>query len=190
MSNIRVTIENPQGAMALALIGRLSAELAAHYPQSDGSGAFSPEDVLVPRAAFVIAWDGEEPVGCGALRPMDDSTIGEIKRMYVIPTARGRGISRLILTTLEDLARGFAYQKLMLETGIRQIEALGLYEKTGYQRTACYGIYVDNPISVCFEKILATQIDERAKRGSRAKFEAAMSKVPDVEPEEQDRLDS
>lgn len=157
MNTIRIMLEDPRSTSAASLIKELSAELAALYPDShggDGSGAFKPEDVLVPRAAFVIAWDGDTPVGCGALRPMHDAAVGEIKRMYVRPAARGNGISRLILSALEDQARGFDYRRLMLETGIHQREAIGLYESAGYQRMDCYGVYSDEPLSRCYKKTL------------------------------------
>jgi GNAT superfamily N-acetyltransferase len=151
-----VTTEDPRGAVARTLIAELSAELAAIYPDfmtGDGSGAFKPEDVLVPRAVFVVAWRGDEPIGCGALRPMSEA-VAEVKRMYVRPSRRGVGISRLILSALEDQARGFDYHVLRLETGTRQQEAIGLYESSGYQRMDCYGVYADEPLSICYEKAL------------------------------------
>lgn len=157
MNDIRVTMEDPRGEVPAALIAELSAELAGRYPGmygGAGAGNFKPGDVLVSRAAFVVAWQGDEAVGCGALRPMDDTDVGEVKRMYVRPAVRGKGISRVILSALEERARGFGYHKLRLETGLRQQEAIGLYEASGYQRIACYGLYVDEPLSVCFEKVL------------------------------------
>ena len=157
METIRITQVDPTEAVALELIRDLSAELAGRYPDShggDGAGAFKPADVQVARAAFVIAWLGDEAVGCGALRPMDEADTVEVKRMYVRPEARGQGVSRRILAALEDLAREFGYSKARLETGTRNPEALSLYESSGYQRIPCYGIYVHEPLSRCFEKQL------------------------------------
>jgi putative acetyltransferase len=157
MENIRVIQIDPTEAVAVELIRDLSAELAGRYPDShggDGAGAFKPADVQVARAAFVVAWRGDEAIGCGALRPMDEADTVEVKRMYVRPEARGQGVSRLILAALEDLAREFGYSKARLETGTRNPEALSLYESSGYQPIPCYGIYVNEPLSRCYEKHL------------------------------------
>lgn len=151
--DITVTIENPHSADALLLIERLSAELGARY-NDDGSGAFSPDDILVPGGAFVIARLSNVPVGCGALRPLKEG-IGEIKRMFVEPEARGRGIARKILRELEAIAESAGYKAVWLETGALQPEAIALYESAGYRRIGCYGQYVDNPLSICFEKALS-----------------------------------
>jgi putative acetyltransferase len=157
MDTILITHEDPRDSVAQALIAELSTELAALYPDShggDGSGAFKPEDVLIPRAAFVVAWDGPAAIGCGALRPMPDASIAEVKRMFVRREARGRGISREILAALEQTARDFGYEGLILETGVHQIEAIGLYESSGFQPTDCYGIYVHEALSRCYQKRL------------------------------------
>lgn len=82
---IIVTTENPHHEEAVALVQELSAELGPLYG-TDGSALFTPADVTVPRSAFVIAWLDGMAVGCGALRPMDDERIAEIKRMFVRPT--------------------------------------------------------------------------------------------------------
>jgi GNAT superfamily N-acetyltransferase len=92
-------------------------------------------------------------VGCGALRPLEVG-IAEVKRMYVKKEMRGRGISVKILEALENFAKEFGYEKIWLETGIMQPEAIGLYEKAGYKRIISYGCYENNPLSVCYEKII------------------------------------
>ncbi len=151
-AEVEVVVESPHSADALALIRDLSAELGARYGD-DGAGAFRPADVDVAGAAFVVARLAGRPVGCGALRPLEPG-VGEVKRMYVEPSMRGRGISRLILGKIEAAAVEFGYRALRLETGLRQPEAIGLYETAGYRRVPRYGMYVDNPLSVCFEKQL------------------------------------
>jgi GNAT superfamily N-acetyltransferase len=151
--NIEVREENPLGSTAASLIAELSAELAAIYGD-DGSGAFKPEDVMGERAAFVVAWREGEAVACGALRPTEDSKTAEVKRMFVRRAARGSGFSRKILGKLEELAAAYGYEQIILETGTLQTEALKLYESSGYTRSECYGKYIGNPISVCFEKKL------------------------------------
>jgi len=150
---IKVTVENPFDAICVELVRELSAELGPLYG-TDGTALFSPADVTIPRAAFVVAWLNDEAVGCGALRPMDDDSIAEVKRMYVRPAARGNGISRKILTKLEELAAEFKYAALQLETGNLQTEAISLYASSGYVRIDCYEPYVDNPYSICYEKRL------------------------------------
>lgn len=150
---ISITIEDAAGETAAMLIDELSAELARIYKE-DGSGLFSPADIQHPRAAFVVAWLDGAAVGCGALRPMPDDRIAEIKRMYVRAAARGKGLSRRILAKLEALARDFEYEATRLETGIHQHAAIGLYESAGYARIPCYTPYDNNPLSLCYEKRL------------------------------------
>jgi GNAT superfamily N-acetyltransferase len=152
VAEISVTVEDPYSDAAACLIGNLSAELGARYGD-DGSGAFSPDDVRVPGGAFVVAWLDHQPVGCGALRPLERG-VGEVKRMFVEKDARRQGIARKILAKIEAVACVLGYKALCLETGILQPEAIKLYESAGYRRVHCYGQYVDNPLSVCFEKRL------------------------------------
>jgi GNAT superfamily N-acetyltransferase len=157
MEHIRVTQADPNSEAADLLIKALSAELATAYPgfqSGDGTGRFKPVDVMIPRAAFVIAWLDDQPVGCGAIRPMDDPSVAEVKRMYVKPQARGKGVSRRVLEMLENLAVGYGYHKMTLETGNRQVQAIGLYESAGFVRIDCYGVYADEPLSLCYEKTL------------------------------------
>ncbi|MBZ0296299.1 MAG: GNAT family N-acetyltransferase [Anaerolineae bacterium] len=151
--SVRLTLENPHHEICRALITELSAELGQLYGD-DGSGAFKPDDVVGDRAGFVVAWIGDAAVGCGALRPMTDVTIAEVKRMYVRPAARGQGISRQILARLEALAREYRYERLWLETGTLQQAAVRLYETSGYTSIPCYSHHAHDPLSVCYEKRL------------------------------------
>jgi ribosomal protein S18 acetylase RimI-like enzyme len=80
--------------------------------------------------------------------------VGEVKRMYVAPAFRGRGIARALLRALEAAAGRLGVAVLRLETGTRQPEAIGLYEAAGYARIPAFGEYVGDPLSVCFEKRL------------------------------------
>jgi putative acetyltransferase len=152
VAEVPVTVESPYSVEAARLIENLSAELGARYGD-DGSGAFSPGDVQIPGGAFVVAWLDGRAVGCGALRPLERG-VGEVKRMFVEKDARRQGVARKILGQLETIAIQFGYRALRLETGILQPEAVKLYESAGYRRVHCYGRYVDNPLSVCFEKRL------------------------------------
>lgn len=129
------------------------AELAARY---DGVGDIEPD--LPPEqmlATLLVTVDGEV-AACGALRDASahGGRTGELKRMYVRPPFRGRGLSRLVLTELERLAVGHGMTRLILETGVRQPEAIGLYRSAGYRRIPRYGPYVDEPTSVCYARRL------------------------------------
>ena len=83
-----------------------------------------------PSGAFLVAYEGKTPVGCGGLKRMNAETV-EVKRMYVVPAARGRGLGRAILDALEDEARRLGYVRVRLDTGPRQPRARALYESAG-----------------------------------------------------------
>jgi putative acetyltransferase len=101
---------------------------------------------------FVARWDGLA-LGCAALMRVDDS-YGEVKSLFVGPTARGHGLARGLLAAIEAEARGQGLALLRLETGIRQPEAIGLYEATGFRRIGPFGSYRDDPLSLFMEKSL------------------------------------
>ncbi len=105
----------------------------------------------------VVAYFDDEPVGCGAFRESSLDAV-EIKRMYVRPTHRGQGVAQAVLAELERWAQESAYATAVLETGKRQPEAIRLYEKSGYARTANYGQYAGVENSVCMRK----EIGQRA----------------------------
>jgi GNAT superfamily N-acetyltransferase len=150
-STITVTTDDPNGEVATHLIHDLCSELSVRY--GTPSSPFSPDEALAPQAGFVVARLGGQPIGCGALRRIDEAT-AEVKRMYVVPHGRRRGIGRRILHALEQLAVGFNYRAIRLETGLEQPEAIGLYESSGYHRIAAYGYHIGDPRSVCFEKTI------------------------------------
>ena len=101
----------------------------------------------------MVAYENEEPVGCGAIKEYNDDTV-EVKRMYVIPNKRGRGIASIILTALEQWAKDLDFKKCLLETGKKQPEAIALYTKNKYQIIPNFGQYKNVENSVCFEKTL------------------------------------
>jgi GNAT superfamily N-acetyltransferase len=96
--------------------------------------------------------DGE-PVACGGVCRYDDAA-AEIRRMYVVPAARGRGLSRQILAALEEEARALGYELVRLETGNLQPEAIALYASSGFGPISRYGPYIEDERSICFEKRL------------------------------------
>jgi putative acetyltransferase len=106
-----------------------------------------------PRGVFLAVRIDGRAVGCGGIARFDE-TRGELKRMYVEPGSRGLGLGRALLDALEEEARRLGYVAVVLETGDRQPEALGLYVSAGYQRIPCYEPYASRELSLCFEKAL------------------------------------
>jgi len=95
-------------------------------------------------AVVLVARDDDgTPLGCGALRPLEPGA-AELKRMYVVPPARGRGVSRLLLSGLESEAAARGWTTLRLETGNRQPAAVGLYTSVGYRPIGAFGHYLDD----------------------------------------------
>jgi len=131
-----------------ALTADAVAELDARYPEDAADGR-----PLDPAATFLVAVDAQGTLlGCGALARLGDEGVVEIKRMYVPPQGRGRGVARRLLVALEELALTWGAHRIRLGTGTRQPEAIGLYEKHGYEQIPVYGIYASNPLCVCFAK--------------------------------------
>lgn len=134
----RADVESPSSS---ALIAALNAELVERYPE-DGANFFKldPSEVAPGNGAFLLAFLSGEAIGCGAVRRLDEH-VAEIKRMYVTPTFRGRGVARAILEQLEQEARSLGVVRLVLETGGRQPEALALYRGAGFTEIPCFGEY-------------------------------------------------
>jgi GNAT superfamily N-acetyltransferase len=153
-SNLQVRREDILSPLVQRLIGALNAELDARYPE-DGANHFrlDPDEVADGRGAFLVAYVDGQPVGCGAVRRIE-STIAEIKRMYVAPEARGRGVGRQVLLQLEAEARRLGAKRLVLETGPRQPEALALYSRAGFVEIPNFGEYEGCEFSVCMAKEL------------------------------------
>ena len=106
-----------------------------------------------PDGVFLVAREDGRALGCGGICRFD-ALRAELKRMYVVPEARGRGLGRAVLVELEAHARGLGYVGMVLETGERNHEALGLYASAGYEPIPCYGAYADRALSRCFERRL------------------------------------
>ena len=159
MTGVVVTRADLGSEVALRLITALNAQILARYPEEGATHFDLDLDEVKPRrGVFVIAWEGERAVGCGAFRRLAEPGLddaGEVKRMFVIPEARGRRIGRLILDRLEAEVRVLGLTRLLLETGARQVEALALYHRVGFTHIERFGQYVDSPLSVCIEKRLS-----------------------------------
>jgi GNAT superfamily N-acetyltransferase len=138
---------------AEALVGALLDELRERYGEEDPDHPLVHELAGPAGGAFLLARVEGRPVGCGGLRRHDDG-VAELKRMYVVPDQRGRGVARVLLAAIEAQAARLGYHAIVLETGVRQPEALALYEGHGYERIANFGPYIAAPLSVCLRKEL------------------------------------
>ena len=141
-------------ADAQSLIATLNQELDDRYPE-EGANHFrlDADEVGEGRGVFLIGYREGKPLACGALRKLADGA-AEIKRMFVSKEARGLGLGARILQELEAKARKLNIRRLVLETGERQVEAVGLYRKAGFARIERFGDYVDSPLSLCLGKDL------------------------------------
>ena len=154
LADLEYRREDLTSTIATAMIRALNAELAERYPE-EGANHFrlDREEVAEGRGAFLVVYGNGEPLACGAIRRLDADT-AEIKRMYVEPHIRGQGIGRRLLTTLETEGRRLGVKRIVLETGERQPEALGLYRRAGFVHMSPFGEYVGSPLSVCMAKEL------------------------------------
>jgi GNAT superfamily N-acetyltransferase len=101
----------------------------------------------------IVAFDGELAVGCGAIRAFDENCM-EVKRMWVEPSHRVKGIASMMLKELESWTKELGFPKCILETGNKQLEAIELYKKNNYTIIENYGPYKGVANSICFEKSL------------------------------------
>lgn len=101
----------------------------------------------------IVAYENETAVGCGAFKEYSRGT-AEIKRMYVRENMRGKGIAGKILNELEVWAKELNFAECVLETGLKQPEAIGLYQKSGYEIIPNYGQYAGVENSVCMRKLI------------------------------------
>ena len=136
------------------LLVEQQAEMASYYGGEGGSGAPPRgEEFLPPAGVFLAARRDGEIIGCGGICRLGDG-VAELRRMYVSPQARGLGVGRSLLAALESEALAAGYASIRLETGFRQREAIGLYESAGFRRGDCWGPYLADPKSICYEKEL------------------------------------
>jgi GNAT superfamily N-acetyltransferase len=154
LMKIAIAVEPFDSPDARRLVGALDEHLASRYAPEQRFGPHLKAEHVAPGVGtFVIARADGQAVGCGALRRRDASTV-EVKRMYVEPEMRGRGVASGILDHLEAAARSMGAERLVLETGIYQEEAIGLYRGAGFKAIDCFEEYAGVPTSVCFEKPL------------------------------------
>jgi putative acetyltransferase len=135
---------------ARTLITELEAYLAPLYPAESQHG-LSVEQLLREKVAFFVLRQDGVAAGCGGVQ-LFGTEYGEIKRMYIRPQYRGLGLAKKMLDHLESYAREHDVKLLRLETGIYQSEAIGLYERMGFQRIPPFGAYQADPLSRFYEK--------------------------------------
>jgi GNAT superfamily N-acetyltransferase len=135
----RFVAEALDGLAGAALMREYAAVIAGLYPgwTPDVAPRARPEDFSAPGGRFIVAYDGERPVGCGGIKRLDENSC-ELKRLYVAPDARGRGLARRLVEALERAARDLGYTVVRLDTGARQPEALALFSSAGYGETGDY----------------------------------------------------
>ena len=150
---IVISQERPDTPDAAALIAELDAHLASLYAIESRHG-FSVEKLLRDGVAFFVSRDDGRPAGCGGVLLVEQA-YAEIKRMYVRPAFRGRGLGRRMLDHLVAHATERGLTVIRLETGIHQQEAIALYERSGFRRIPPFGPYRDDPVSRCYEKRVA-----------------------------------
>ncbi|MGW2340255.1 GNAT family N-acetyltransferase [Streptomyces sp. NPDC001661] len=146
---------------AIALNDRVQLEYAERYGDEGDVTPLDPTMFEPPRGLYLIAYDAAgTPLATGGWRGQEANDEGyadgdaELKRMYVTPEARGLGLARRILAALEEDARAAGRTRMVLETGLKQPEAIALYTSSGYEPCAKFGHYRFDELSRCFAKRL------------------------------------
>ncbi len=153
---VRVPITHPD---AQALVEAVQAEYVARYGGQDES-PIDPADFEDPLGRFYVGYLDGTPVATGAWRRSSVRALGaevtaEVKRMYVVPTAQRRGVARRMLAHLEATAAEAGIEALVLETGMKQPEAIALYTSSGYEPIPGFGYYCGSELSRCFGRRIA-----------------------------------
>ena len=149
---VTIRPEDPRQRDVRALIAELDELMARLYP-AESNHLVDVDALAGPDVRFVVARQLERAVGCGAV-VRRDGQLGEIKRMYVDPRVRGRGLGRQLLEALQAEAAKQGLRRLALETGVSQSEAIGLYRRAGFRDCPPFGSYKPDPLSLFMMKEL------------------------------------
>lgn len=149
---IAITSERPDTHDARQLLSELDAYLLALPYPAESRHAYPVEKLLREQVAFFVTRYEDEAAGCGGIKFYPG--YGEVKRMYVRPSHRGHGLGKAMLDHLADYAQQQNVKLLRLETGIYQVEAIGLYERYGFERRAPFSEYEASSMNIYFEKQL------------------------------------
>lgn len=148
---------DPSGSAALALLREAATEARALYPELHDPGAPWPTNPPTDVGGiFLVAYLNGMPAACGALRPIEHGLV-EVRRMFVCKEARRNGLGRRMLEELEAAAERRGYHAMRLETGYRQLPAISLYTQYGFVRIEPFGEHVNDPTSVCLEKMIGAR---------------------------------
>lgn len=146
-----------RSATARRLVQALNAEMLERYPEDGTADLFKLEldidEVAQGQGLFLVAYSDGVPLACGALKLLDPDT-AEIRRMYVDPRGRGRGLGRRLLAALEAEARLLGAEQLVLGTGPRQPDAIALYINSGFSEIEAFGGYETHPLNLFMGKRL------------------------------------
>lgn len=148
--DISIKVINPDDEKAASILEELSANLYLRFG-SDDRNSFTDWQNNNAKFVFVAAELNNEIIGCGAIRPIEGN-IGEVKRMY--SKFRGKKIGQTILAFLEKEAKKIGFTELVLETRVKNVEAVEFYKKQQYNIIPNYGKYIDRPEAICFGKSL------------------------------------
>jgi len=151
MSDLTLIRTNSNNADFIQLVALLDKDLAVR--DGDEHAFYAQFNKVDSIKQVVVAYQNGMPVACGAIKPLSE-TAAEVKRMFVHPDYRKKGIAAKILTELEAWATELTFEECVLETGRKQPEAIALYQKVGYQVRPNYGQYIGVDNSVCMAKPL------------------------------------
>jgi putative acetyltransferase len=149
-ATLTIRPERPDQPDVMRLIEALDAYANALYPP-ESNHLLDIASLCAPAVTFLVVRAGTEAVGCGAVL-RDARGWGEVKRMYVRPDQRGRGIGARVIGEIEGIARAARLPLLRLETGIHNSEALALYRRAEFVQCGPFGDYAPDPLSVFMEK--------------------------------------
>jgi len=153
LTGLTIRLESPFSSDVGRLVEELDTYQMSLYP-AESNHLLDLDSLAGPSIQFFVARKDGEALGCGALR-IDEAGYGEVKRMFVLPRARGLKVGRQILQSIEEQAQREGLACLRLETGIRQLEALALYRSAGFIERGPFGDYGPDPLSVFMEKTLS-----------------------------------
>ena len=147
LGELRFALGDPEEPPASELLAAMRTELIGAYDNASrlDNPPLLPAELRAPDGAYYVGYEGPEAVAGGGLRRLG-AGVAEIKRMYVRPDARSRGVAAALLHTLEEAARALGYTRTRLDTGPKQVTAQRLYQGAGYVEIAPYN---DNPFA-CF----------------------------------------
>ena len=148
---VKLVRTNSENTDFIFLVKQLDAYLK--ITDGDEHNFYNQFNTLDTIKHAVIAYEENKPISCGALRAFNQNSV-EAKRMFTLPEFRGKGIATLLLKELENWAAELNFSSCIIETGIRQQEAIQFYTKNSYKTIPNFGQYIGMKNSLCFKKII------------------------------------